>query len=314
MEERLGEIAAADAALSRLVEVQAQIDALTATRAEALNAFDEAFTAAYPPNASPLRERARNAEAAAALRMPERSVQRLFGEARMLVKELPTTFARLSEGQFSYRHAQTMVDETAGLDAEDRAAVERVALGTAGTTTVSQFRRRVRRLREKRDPETMPERVKQARTRRSVSVEPAPDGMAYLTLYTGAVEASAIYERACDAAAREAADGDPRTITQLRVDLLVDALLDRHTALGLSREQLDALGLTPEEAAHIQETELGSYSGIVPTVVVTVPVMTLLGGDEPGGCQIVCVRGDGFLRKDDTDDDDREGSACAAAA
>ena len=32
------------------------------------------------------------------------------------------------------------------------------------------------------------------------------------------------------------------------------------------------------------------------------------------GCQMVCVRGVGFLRKDDTDDHDRQGSPRAAAA
>jgi hypothetical protein len=82
--------------------------------------------------------------------MPERSVQRLVGEARILTRDLPATYAALAEGRFSYRHAQVMIDETAGLEAEDRAVVERLGLATAGTTTVAQFRTRVRKLREKR--------------------------------------------------------------------------------------------------------------------------------------------------------------------
>jgi len=36
--------------------------------------------------------------------------------------------------------------------------------------------------------------------------------------------------------------------------------------------------------------------------------------DFAGGCQMVCVRGVGFLRKEDTDDHDRQGSSSAAAA
>ncbi len=260
MEKRLDAIAQADAALSRVIEVQAQIDALMAVRTEALVAFDEAFTAAYPTDRSALRERARNAELACGLRMPEQSVQRLCGEAQILTRDLPATLAGLAEGRYSYRHAQALVDETAGLDADDRAAVERVALGTAATTTAAQFRRRVRKLREKRRPETMPQRAAEARTRRSVTMDPLADGMGCLMLYTGAVEVAAIYERVCEAAAREKADGDPRTITQLRADLMVDALLERQSALGLSRTQLEALDLTAEEAAHIQETELGSFS------------------------------------------------------
>lgn len=282
MEQQPDLIAAADAALDRVVQLQAQIDALAAARAEALVAFDEAFTAAYPPDAAPFRERARDAELACALRMPERSIQRLLGEAQVLARQLPATLAALAEGRFSYRHAQVLVDETVGLESEDRAAVERLALGIASVTTVAQFRGRVRRLREKRTPASMIERVRDAHTTRELTLEPARDGMAYLTLYAGVVEATAIYDRATAAAARAHADGDPRTITQLRVDLTVDALLERDTALSLSRTQLEALAMTPEEAAEIHELEFGPFSGIVPTVIVTVPVDTLLGGCEPG--------------------------------
>src|SRR5690606_5893602 len=123
---------------------------------------------------------------------------------------------------------------------------------------------------------------RQAHAQRELTLEPARDGMAYLTLFTGAVEAAAIYERATVAAVRAVSDGDPRTVTQLRVDLAVDALLERDSTLGLSRTQLDALGMHPDEAAHIHETEFGPFAGIVPTVIVTVPVQTLLGGCAPG--------------------------------
>jgi hypothetical protein len=282
MEPRPDPIAAADAALDRVVALQAQIDALSAARAEALREFEEAFTAAYPPNAAALRERALTAEAACALRMPERSAQRLLGEARILTRDLPATYAALAEGRFSYRHAQVMIDETAGLEAVDRAGVERLGLATAGTTTVAQFRTRVRKLREKRAPESMTRRVREALQQRELTLEPTRDGMACLTLYTGVVEATAVYDRATAAAARAAADGDPRTLAQLRVDLAVDALLERDTVLGPSRTQLELMDLDPAEAALVQEAEFGPFTGIVPTVVVTVPVQTLLGGAEPG--------------------------------
>lgn len=42
---------------------------------------------------------------------------------------------------------------------------------------------------------------------------------------------------------------------------------------------------------------------------------SLIGKNDAGrGCQMVCVRGVGFLRKEDTDDHDRQGSSSAAAA
>lgn len=275
-------LAAADAALDRVVAIQAQIDALSAERARALLAFDEAFASAYPPSAEPFRERAARAELACALRMPERSVETLLGESRVLSHRLPSTLAALSQGRFSYRHAQVLVDETGALDDDDREAVERLALGTAGTVTAARFRRQVRRLRERRDPSTMVARARDAFARRELTLEPGHDGVAYLTLSTNAVDAAAILERATAAAGRAIADGDPRTLAQLRVDVVVDALLDRDSTLGLSRSHLDAMGATPQQLLEAQEVGLGPFAGIVPTVVVTVPVHTLLGGDEPG--------------------------------
>ena len=282
MEDKHDPVATADAALDRVVQVQARIDALSAERAEALLAFEQAFAAAYPPSPEPMRERAERAELACALRIPERAVESLLGEARALSRDLPDTLAQLSEGRFSYRHAQVLVDETAGLDEADRSAIERVAVGAAATTTVTQFRRRVRTLRERRDPASMVERVRIAHENRELTLDAARDGMAYLTLYTDAVEAAAIYDRASAAAARARGDGDPRTIVQLRVDLAVDALLTRDSALGLGRTQLVVMAADPDELLEIQHTELGYFPGITPTVVVTVPVQTLLGGDEPG--------------------------------
>lgn len=151
-----------------------------------------------------------------------------------------------------------MADETAGLTSADTEVVERLALGSASTQTASRFARTVRRLRERRDPSTMVERATTAFESRAVTIDPAPDGMAYLTAYLGAVDAAAIHERLTQAAVRVRDDGDARTLTALRADVLVDALLGR------------------TEGTH------DTFLGITPTVVVTVPVQTLLGGDEPG--------------------------------
>lgn len=116
---------------------------------------------------------------------------------------------------------------------------------------------------------------------RHVSIESASDGMAYLTAYLDAVDAAAIHDRLTGAAQRHLADGDPRTLTQLRADVLTDALLDRETALEMGPTMREVLGGTPEELLVAQEASLGPFQGVVPTVIVTVPVQTLLGEDEP---------------------------------
>ncbi len=265
-QERLDPIAEADAALDLVVSLQAEIDALAARRTEALAAFERAFEVAYPPAAERFTERARRAELACALRLPERSAERMLGEARVLVGRLPATLAALGAGLFSYRHAQVMVDETAGLTDADTAAVERLALASAPTQTASRFARTVRRLRERRDPATMIARATTAFAARAVTLDPAPDGMAYLTAHLNAVDAAAIHERLTGAAIAVRDTGDPRTVGALRADLLADALLDRHT---------------DDDTEHI----LGVFQGITPNVVVTVPVETLLGGDEPANLE-----------------------------
>lgn len=272
----------ADAALDQVVALQAEIDALCARRTEAINEFQETFAEAYPSEAGRFERRAMNAELACALRIPERTAERMMGEARALVETLPATLGQLADGLFSYRHAQVMIDQTAGLSPEDVAAVERVALGPAKTQTVSRFARTVRTLRERRDPSTMVERSKAAHTERAVSFEPAHDGMGYLNVFCDAVDGVAIVDRLSGAAYKVHADGDPRTIAQLRVDLLTDKLLDRDTTTtAFSLSQLELLGDEVTEIVHATERELGVYDGIVPTVIVTVPFQTLLGGDEP---------------------------------
>ncbi|TPX00827.1 DUF222 domain-containing protein, partial [Schumannella luteola] len=170
----------------------------------------------------------------------------------------------------------------AGLEPHDRAAVERVALGSAATQTASRFARTVRRLREARRPETMATRCRDAYAERDVTVEPAADGMAYLTAYLHAVDAEAIRQRLTETARAGRASGDPRTVGQLRADTLTDALLDRDTALGVGATFLEAIDADPEEYLRAREEALGRFRGITPTVIVTVPALTLLGGDEPG--------------------------------
>lgn len=275
-------VSQADAALDRIVALQAEIDALMARRAEAIRQFADAFDDEFPGVATPLRERSRRAELGCALRIPERTAERLIGEAEVLIDELPATFGMLADGLFSYRHAQVMVDELAGLEPEERADVERLALGPARTQTAARFARTVRTLREKRVPDAMARRCRTAFADRAVGIEPAADGMAYLTAYLIAVDAAAIHDRLTGAAHRHRADGDPRTLTQLRADVLADSLLDRQTALDVGPTFHEALGGATEELLVEQEASLGPFQGVVPTVIVTVPMQTLLGGDQPG--------------------------------
>jgi hypothetical protein len=111
---------------------------------------------------------------------------------------------------------------------------------------------------EEAQPRTDNQRHTNAVTHRRLYLEPGSDGMAYLTLHTAAVEAVAIHNRATDMARSAKHAGDPRTLTQLRVDVLTDLMLnaDTHTPT-----------VTPNIRARVN---------------VTVPALTLLGRDHHG--------------------------------
>ncbi|HEV7566778.1 MAG TPA: DUF222 domain-containing protein, partial [Microbacteriaceae bacterium] len=86
--------------------------------------------------------RALRAELAAALKIPERTAETQLVVSESLVHDLPGTLVALTAGEISYRHAQIMVDHTAGLDGETRAALESTSLPYARNLTAAKFERK----------------------------------------------------------------------------------------------------------------------------------------------------------------------------
>jgi hypothetical protein len=200
-------------------------------------------------------------ELACLLRLPDRTMETLIGVSTNLIHTLPATFAVLQAGNISYRHAAVLVDQTAGLSDENTAELERTVLGSAGQLTVSQFTQKTRKARERLDPESIPARHERSVADRALFYEPAADGMAWLSIFLPAAQAAAIYTRVTNAAMALQGPNEPRTLTQLRVDVFSDLILDTR----------------PGEAGS------GSrFTGIKPDVFLLVPALTLLGrSDEP---------------------------------
>ena len=213
-----------------------------------------------------LTRRAFRAELASALLIPEPTAERLCAESESLVRDLPATLEALRDGRLSERHARVLIDHLGPLDADDREAVERIAIPLAATLTVAKFDRRVRTLRERRVPEQAVERHRAAREERDVTLAPGRDGMAWLTAHLPAVDAVAIYTR-LDATARALRrEGDSRTLAQLRGDLFCSVLLEGENGSATDLATIDRL----------------TYQAIRPQVIVTIPALSLLGhGDEP---------------------------------
>ena len=109
---------------------------------------------------------------------------RLLGLAKALVTEMPHTLAALEAGQLNEWHATLLVRETAGLSAEDRAAVDAELAADTGTFDGAGDRRIIAAARAaayRRDPRTVTQRASHAATERHVSLRPAPDTMCYFT-------------------------------------------------------------------------------------------------------------------------------------
>jgi hypothetical protein len=120
-----------------------------------------------------------------------------------------------------------------------------------------QLDRKARHEVELTQPSTAVERAEKAAGTRRIYVDPAADGMAYLTLFAPAPEIHAITDRATRLASGLRAGGDPRSMTHLKLDVITDLMLNGETSIP------------------------GATRGVRGRVHVMVPAMTLLGiGEE----------------------------------
>jgi len=225
------------------------------------------------------------------LRIPERTAETLIGESERLVQRLPATHRALGAGEISYRHAQIIIDQTAGLSDVVTSEFEKVVLPRAKELTVSKFKHDARKKREALDPDSIERRHRVAVEDRNCWVDPQPDGMAVLSTLMTAENAIAAFDRitriAMANAGTDCGEGDTkRTLAQRRADAATDLLLDG--------DLCDRGDPVPH--------------GIRPKVLVTVPVLALLGQTEtpahldgygpiaPDTARDLAVKAPGFAR------------------
>ncbi|HWK90942.1 MAG TPA: DUF222 domain-containing protein [Luteimicrobium sp.] len=220
-----GLIRSATAWRTELLEAARQ---MVAAEPQAILAPELAIDVWSSSDGAELAQRALVADVATALEVHERTAARLFDEAQVLVGDLSATVAGMRAGAVSYRHAQALVEHTGDLDGADRRAVEAEAL-RAVAMPPGAFARHVRRLRERLLAEPVSARHERAASRRSVRIEPARDGMAFLTAYLPAATACAVGDRLDRAVDALRDPGEPRTADQLRADVLAALLLDDGT-------------------------------------------------------------------------------------
>ena len=199
--------------------------------------------------------RSATADLAVRLSVAESSVRMWGDAARALRRSAPTVWVAFAEGRVSSVNARTVADTVATLPPEAHARFVESIGDAAERLAPARFRSIARAARERAHAESFTERHRRARVERRISIEHLVDGMSWLSILLPA-EVATRAVAGIDAVARDAlADGDDRTLDQARADVAGELLTG---SFGGSR---NATGVA---------------------VAVTVPVLTLLGGDEPG--------------------------------
>ncbi|KGN35264.1 DUF222 domain-containing protein, partial [Knoellia subterranea] len=104
------------------------------------------------------------------------------GVAKTLVEEMPHTLAALTSGDLSERRAHIMVRETACLSREHRAAVDATLAAKVTKLGDKALAAAAKRAGAALDSESLAARARRAVASRRVTVRPAPDGMAWLSI------------------------------------------------------------------------------------------------------------------------------------
>ncbi|HEU0182101.1 MAG TPA: DUF222 domain-containing protein, partial [Agromyces mariniharenae] len=241
-------------------------------RARELAADVERVTESSTSRERDMARRSYVAELATTLGRHEASASRLIAEAERLSGLRRATLDALAAGELSLTQVRSVLELTHDLPVEVADAVERVALDAASAAAASgtvstnaDVRRRMRRMRERLHPDPLADRRASVADDRRVCLDPAPDGMAWLSLHLEAERAVAIDARLTALATRPDAAGDTRTSLQRAVDVAADLLLG---------------GALPDDERTRHAAD--ATGAVVPRINVTVPVMTLLGlDDEP---------------------------------
>jgi hypothetical protein len=253
-------------------------------KARAAVTYADTAQAIAPDAPVQAQEMAVAAEIGCLLALGTRAAGAFLAASHTLTKELPLTLSALQAGTITWPHALAMVDETATLDPAGAAALEAHFLdpevpkpanaATIGEMPAYRFRTKARTWRERHHAESIEKRHAKGVADRRVEYRPDQDGMAWLSAYLPADQASAIWNKLTTAARELQGPEETRTLTQLRTDLYGRWLLGGTASPGT----------TPSGTGHTTGAgiDTGLSSPVRAQVLVTVPVFSLMGlTDEP---------------------------------
>lgn len=210
-------------------------------------------------------------ELVAGLRISEHAAQELMELADSLVHRFPDALTSLMRANITEQHARAMVSLLTEVEAEVAAGLAAEALRLAERHPVGTFRRLLRRRIDDVRAESLAARHERLIGHRHVRHENAGDGMGWLHVYAPVVDTQAAFDRATRMGkVIKAADGETRTLDQIRADVIGDLLID---------------GQVPQ---HPEQAR-----GIRAQVMVTVPALALLDDEHAAASDAPVVAGIG---------------------
>ncbi|HEY6628981.1 MAG TPA: DUF222 domain-containing protein, partial [Acidimicrobiia bacterium] len=166
-----------------------------------------------------------SSEVRAALTLTRRAADLVVGFAYDLRVRQPAGWVALSEGRIDVFKARVICDQTCHLDLETARRVADRALERASGKTTGQLAARVRRLCITVDPDSAKQRYEARLVERKLVIQATEDGTANLFAFDlPAAEANQAMRRINRLAKTAKTASDPRTIDQVRADVLLDLL------------------------------------------------------------------------------------------
>jgi hypothetical protein len=208
-----------------------------------------------------------------ALRLTRRAAESQMDVARAVRRRLPRVWDALCSGSIDLARARVIVQGTSHLDEVTARRVVGGMVDEAGRLTTGQLRDRLRRLCIQADPQSAAERHDEAIRRRRVLVEASLDGTAHLLGLDLPADRVAEVSRRIDRLAKSLnRTSDPRTMDQLRADVMVDLLAGRgrDTKGGTVDITVDL-----ETLAHLSELpgDLAGYGPVIADIARQVAVV-----------------------------------------
>ena len=182
-----------------------------------------------------------SSEVRAALTLTRRAAEVQVDLAFQFGERLPQVRAALGIGSIDLPRARVICDQTIHLPRETAQQIADTALLSAPELTTGQLRAHIQRLNISVDPASARDRYQLRLEERRVVVESGENGTANLHgLNLAAADANAAMRRINRLARAAKTKGDPRTIDQIRADVLLDLLAGRrHRGNGGDRGVVD---------------------------------------------------------------------------